>query len=181
MRALPQRGAGRGGAGRGSLALGDRGPSGAGGEPRAWGQRPAGSPAVPRTSPQLPLSREAPAVRSGRAAEPPRAVRSLGPLRTLRLCLALKPPLPDFPHPRFPVMIGIGASARNVVAPFCQMKAGAGVAWEGGADGAGTREQRDGKGGGSLDAGCWPAAGRPGWSRRSAARDYSGSHIGRMI
>lgn len=76
-------------------------------------------------------------------------------------------------------MVGIEASARNVVVPFCQMKASAGIAWEGGAAVARTGEKRGGKGGGSLDAGH-PWRGLV-WSRRSAAWDYSGSHIGRMI
>lgn len=158
LRALPQRGTEWGGAGWGSLGLGGGGPSP--GQQRAPGLGPAAC-RVPSSGPhQLSASPEPPG--SGclrRSAEPPLPVGYPGSLRTLRLSvLCAEATLLIYPHPLSSVRVGIEASSRNVVVPFCQMKAGAGIAWEGGAGGSRCRKDwREARWEGRGLAGCWPS------------------------
>lgn len=59
-----------------------------------------------------------------------------------------------FPHALSPIVVGTGASTRNLVEPFCDMKVGKGIAWPRGSRWrTDWREESDGKGGGLLDAG----------------------------
>lgn len=128
------------GVGWGASSSGVGGPPWASSEPRAWVQPPAGSSAVPLTSPPFPSSCQAPGGPSGQQAR--RCLSVPGALcahyRSVETALLrLKATLSYLPHRLSPITGGIGALARNVALPFCQVKAGKGVRW-----------RREGEGGG---------------------------------
>lgn len=120
LRALPQRGTERGGAGWGSLGLASGGQSP--GQQRApgLGQRPAGSPAVARTSSPPPLSRQVPAVPGG---QPSRRCPSV--TRALcahygSLCSVLKPPFSFTPIPSPPLWLASRLRLGMWLCPFAR-------------------------------------------------------------
>ena len=108
-----------------------------------------------RTSSPPALSRQVPAVPGGQPRRRCPSVSRAVCAHYGSLCSVLKPPFLIFPHPLCPVRVGMEASARTVVVPFCQMKAGAGIAWE-----EGSRWRKDWRGArweGRGLAGCWPS------------------------
>ncbi|XP_074193292.1 uncharacterized protein LOC141572500 [Rhinolophus sinicus] len=111
--------------GWGASSSGVGGPPWASSEPRAWVQPPAGSSAVPLTSPPFPSSCQAPGGPSGQQARRCLSVRGAlcAHYRSVETALLrLKATLFYLPRRLSPVTVGIGALARNVALPFARME-----------------------------------------------------------